>query len=43
VHFRDRAGTGKLGASGIGFSFCDYGEKIALFDIQKLIRKKYRW
>jgi len=31
--------TGRAGASGIAFSFCDYEEKICLKDIQKLIGK----
>ena len=32
--------TGRAGASGIAMSFCDYGEKVYLLDIQKLIRRK---
>ena len=32
--------TGRAGASGTAISFCDYEEKIALSDIQKLIGKK---
>ncbi|RYY53667.1 MAG: DEAD/DEAH box helicase [Chitinophagaceae bacterium] len=32
--------TGRAGANGIAFSFCDYEEKIYLRDIQKLINKK---
>ncbi len=32
--------TGRAGANGIAFSFCDYEEKIFLRDIQKLINKK---
>lgn len=32
--------TGRAGASGIAISFCDYGEKICLADIQRLIVKK---
>ena len=31
--------TGRAGASGIAISFCDWGEKTFLTDIQKLIRK----
>lgn len=31
--------TGRAGASGIAISFCDWGEKTFLSDIQKLIRK----
>ena len=31
--------TGRAGASGMAISFCDWGEKIFLRDIQKLIRK----
>ncbi len=31
--------TGRAGADGIAFSFCDYEEKIYLKDIEKLIRK----
>jgi ATP-dependent RNA helicase RhlE len=31
--------TGRAGANGIAFSFCDYEEKIFLKDIQKLIQK----
>lgn len=30
--------TGRAGASGISYSFCDWSEKIALSDIQKLIK-----
>ena len=32
--------TGRAGASGISFSFCDHEEKLLLKDIQKLIGKK---
>lgn len=32
--------TGRAGASGIAFSFCDFGEKIFLNDIQRLIKQK---
>jgi ATP-dependent RNA helicase RhlE len=32
--------TGRAGANGSAFSFCDYDEKIFLLDIQKLIGKK---
>lgn len=32
--------TGRAGASGIALSFCDYGEKIFLNDIQRLITQK---
>jgi ATP-dependent RNA helicase RhlE len=32
--------TGRAGASGIAFSFCDYEEKIYLADIHKLIAKR---
>lgn len=32
--------TGRAGASGIAFSFCDFGEKIFLNDIQKLIAQR---
>jgi ATP-dependent RNA helicase RhlE len=32
--------TGRAGASGIAFSFCDYEEKVSLSDIQKLIGKR---
>jgi ATP-dependent RNA helicase RhlE len=31
--------TGRAGASGVAISFCDWGEKIFLSDIEKLIRK----
>lgn len=31
--------TGRAGAKGVAISFCDWGEKIFLSDIQKLIRK----
>lgn len=31
--------TGRAGANGIAFSFCDYEEKIFLKDIQRLIGK----
>jgi ATP-dependent RNA helicase RhlE len=31
--------TGRAGASGIAISFCDWGEKTFLSDIQKLIKK----
>jgi ATP-dependent RNA helicase RhlE len=31
--------TGRAGASGIAISFCDWGEKVFLTDIQKLIKK----
>lgn len=31
--------TGRAGASGMAISFCDWGEKLFLRDIQKLIRK----
>jgi ATP-dependent RNA helicase RhlE len=31
--------TGRAGASGVAISFCDWGEKIYLSDIQKLIKK----
>lgn len=31
--------TGRAGASGLAISFCDWGEKIYLSDIQKLIRR----
>jgi ATP-dependent RNA helicase RhlE len=32
--------TGRAGASGIAFSFCDHGERPFLNDIQKLIKKQ---
>ena len=32
--------TGRAGAKGVAFSFCDWSEKIFLSDIQKLIRKQ---
>lgn len=31
--------TGRAGANGVAFSFCDYEEKIALRDIERLIKK----
>lgn len=32
--------TGRAGANGVAFSFCDYEEKISLKDIERLIKKQ---